>query len=790
MLKNQIKIIFRNFWKHRIFSAINITGLGLGIGVCMVIYLYVQGELSYDKFHSQADRIYRVLRVGNLNGEKYLIGVTSGPFAEALNEDFSEDVEQTTRLYFGEGLVQHEGHSFLEKKFALADSNLLSFFSFPLALGDPATALQNPNSVLLTKETARKYFGDENPLNKIIKVDNEYDLLVTGVLEDLPAKSHIDFDLIGNLELIKHAPYFNDWWSNGYITYLMLRENASAQNLEGQLPAFMDKYFGEDFKSMSNRIDLRLQPLSDVYFQDDVRYDSVRHGSQSGVMAFSAIGIIIFIIACINFMNLATAKSVSRAREVGVRKALGASRKKLIIQFLGEALIIAFVSVVLAFTITEISIPWINQSYGLQIAITGQWHIIIPMLLTTVLITGVLAGTYPALVLSAFKPVEVLKGRMTSGNSGTWFRKILVVIQFTTSVCLIVMTLLISRQMDFMQKLELGFDKEQVLVFPLNSASVREHSEAFKNELKRNAHIVSIGSGTGVPGGFHDTMAAEIEGLSYIPRFRTLFADADYLSTFNLQVVAGRGFIRDHQADINRSVLLNEKAVEEIGLTTEEVLGKRVSIVFDSIPKTVVGVIKNYNFSSLKADIEPLIITNVPERSTVAIKIGGDVHETVQYIEKVWDKYAEGYPLEYEFIDDQYDELYKNEILQAGLFKTFAFIVIFISCMGILGLAAYTATKRLKEIGIRKTLGASIRDIIQLMVKDYVVLVVIANIVAWPVAWYFSRQWLDQFAYRVPIGIGVFIYTLIMAVVIAIGSVLLQSVRAALVNPVDILKEE
>lgn len=761
------------------------------MSVCMVIYLYVDDQLSYDSFHTRSERIYRLLRIGDLNGEKYLIGVTSGPFAGALKEDFPQEIVQTVRVLTSNTLVSYGDKAFMEDHVLLADSNFLDVFTFPLALGDPKTALTPVNAVVITKDVAKKYFGDKDPINKTLRVENQYDLVVTGVFEDLPAKSHLKFDFVGNLALIRNSNSgINDWWSNSFITYVLLNNTANEAHVEAQFPAFMDKYFGEDFKNMSNRIDITLQPLSEVYFEHNVRYDSVLHGSNSSVIIFTAVGFFIFIIACINFMNLATAKSVLRAREVGVRKTLGSSRGKLISQFLGESFLISGVSVMLAFMFIELMLPTFNQMFGLELSLTHQLSSLIPILVLIIIITGLLSGIYPAFILSAYKPVEVLKGRVRTGKKGVALRKILVILQFSTSAFLIILTLLVGKQMAFIEGKDLGFDKEQVLILRLNNAEAGANKQALINQLLQHQEIVSVGSGTGEPGGFHDTMTAKIEGVDDNPRFRTLFADAGYFESFGLEVVAGRTFLKDHAADKNHTVVLNERAVKEIGLTNEEAIGRSLSISFDSIPKTIIGVVKDYNFSSLKAGIEPLMITNRDNGRMVAIKIHGDTRAALGHVENIWNDYSSAYPIEYSFLDENFDRLYHTEQLQGKLFTTFSVIVIFISCLGIFGLATFTATQRLKEIGIRKALGATIKSIAALLVKDYLVLVLIANLIAWPLGWYFSKRWLDQFAYKVSFGIEIFAVTLLLALTIALASVVIQSIRAAMSNPVDVLKEE
>ncbi|MEL7004382.1 MAG: FtsX-like permease family protein, partial [Bacteroidota bacterium] len=541
-----------------------------------------------------------------------------------------------------------------------------------------------------------------------------------------------------------------------------------------------------------NRIDLTLQPLGDVYFQSEVQYDPVRHGNKSSIYVFSAIGIFIFIIACINFMNLATAKSVQRAKEVGVRKTLGSSKRLLALQFFGESIFVAIISVILAFTLTEISLPFFNEWFSLELVAVRDPLIIIPLAFGLVLVTGFISGVYPAVILSRFKPAEVLKGKVQSNKEGLTIRKGLVILQFGISVFLIVITLVVGKQLRFINEADLGFDKDEIVLLELNYSTINQNIETFKNRLLTNSSIKNVTLASGEPGGFHDTMASEVEGLEDRPRFRTLFTDENYIPTYDLEMVAGRNFSEEFSTDLEGALILNERAVRDLGMTNEDIIGKRIHTEFvDTTYKLVIGVVKDYHFGTLKTEVEPLMIHMTDQASLMSIKLqaGGDAKAALAFIESEWEKFVPFKP-DFRFLDDKLDYLYQNERLQGRLFQLFSGVSIFIACLGIFGLASFTATQRRKEIGIRKALGASVKSISNLLARDYIKLVLIANIVALPVGWYLASKWLSEFTYRTSIDLSIFIIALVAALLIAILSVIFQSLRAALANPVDVLKEE
>ncbi|MEO1050062.1 MAG: ABC transporter permease [Bacteroidota bacterium] len=792
MLKNYFKIALRSLIKQRVFTLINTLGLTIAVAVCLMIYLYVQNETNYDGFHKNSENIYRLLRVGEINDEKYLIGVTSVPFADALVNDFPNEIEQTTKVYPNDGLVTFEDKSFLENKLFLADSNFLQVFSFPLERGDRSTALDLPNSVILTKATAEKYFGEADPIGKIIQVDGQIDLQVTGVLGAFPTRSHLDFDLVTNIAVVRNNRGYNDWWNNRLITYVVLKDGVSQASLEPQFPSFMDKYFGEDFERNQARVDITLQPLANVYFEHNVRYDRILHGNRSSVVIFTIIGLFIIVVACVNFMNLATAKSVLRAREVGVRKTMGSTRASLIGQFLGESMIISLLSVVLGAMVVELALPLFNQRFGLELV----FHPWAPEMLLTmslfVALLGICSGSYPAFLLSNYKPVKVLKGQMKSGPSSKNLRKALVILQFTISVFLIICTFFVGDQLGLLRNKDLGFSAEQVVLVDVNNAPLYQNRETFKIQLLQSPYVKSVSKATGEPGGMHDTMSFDIEGQEEAIRMRTLFCDYDYAPTMDIDFVAGRNFSEEYGTDLSGAAIINERAARALGLTPDEVIGRSlVNVMMDTVPKTIVGVVKDYNFASLHNEILPLVITMTQGARVFAIKVDGQQFKgAISDIESAWKAIAPQYPFDYRMLDESFYDLYQNERIQGQLFSLFSKVSIFIACLGIIGLASFSAAQRIKEIGIRKALGASVANISYLLSGDFLKLIIIANVIAWPLAWWAMNTWLTDFAYRIKLGAEVFVISCIISLVIALAAISYQTVSAALTNPVDSLKED
>ena len=792
MFKNYLNTALRNLWRNRLFSIINVFGLALGLTVTIIILLYVQNELSYDQFHDNGDRIYRVLRVSQIDNSGYDIGVTSGPYGPALVNDFPGTVKDFTRVMPGNGLVTVGERAFIEDKFYFADENFFDVFSYTLAVGDPATALANPNNVILTKEMARKYFGDSDPMGQLLSVDNRYEFTVSGIMNDPPGRSHIDFDFLAALSIFQSSGWFSNWWNNGMLTYVLIDTPAEVAQVASQSDTFMDKYFAKDFARTGNRVGITLQPLSEIYFHKDVRYDFALHGDKNSVYIFFAIAIFIMLIACMNYMNLTTARASRRAREIGVRKVLGAFRSRLVFQFLAESFLMTLMAIVAAMAAVELLLPSFNSAFHLTLEVDFFQPQMLALLGGLLLLVSVLAGSYPAFLLSSFKPVKVLKSRRDHRSADKQIRKGLVVFQFSISVFLIIATLLINEQLSFIRSQTPTLQDEQVVLTRLVSRELFERQEDFANRLKTEGNVLNVSLMSGEPGGFHDAMAHDIEGKDDPIRLRTVFTDFDYVKTFGLEIVAGRDFSREFGTDKESAVLLNETAVKTLGWSNEEALGKTVSnAMMDTVKQQVVGIVKDYHYSSLKDKIEPLIISQGGWGRMVGIKIkSADLSNTIAGIERHWKDVSPEYPFDFTFWDESFNLLYQQEQTESTLFSIFSFISILIGCLGIFALASFAAEERTREIGIRKVLGASVPGLVQLLSVDFLKLIAIGNLIAWPLAWFAMGRWLENFAYRIDIGIWVFILAGALALLIAMLTVSWQAIKAALSNPVTALRYE
>lgn len=792
MVGNYLKVAARNLWKQKLFSIINLLGFSLGLTVTLLILLYVRSEVSYDSSHKNGDEIYRVLRTADLNGAGYLIGVTSGPFGPALENDFPGTIQQAVRVLPTDGLVTYQNHSFLEKKFYLADADFFEMFSFPLERGDPATVLDQPNSVVLTPEMAQKYFGESDPLGKTILLDEDIEFVVTGVLAPPPGRSHLDFDFLSSIQVLERFDWFHNWWNNNLLTYVRIASPELAEQVKSQFPGFMDKYFAEDFKRTGGRIDLTLMPLSEVYFAKDIRYDQTKHGDKQAVYIFSIIAGFILLLACVNFMNLTTARSGRRAKEIGVRKVLGAFRRELIWQFLTESFLMTLLAILLAATTVELLLPYFNAMFDLGLSVDFTEVGVISALAILLLLVSLLAGSYPAFLLSSFQPQRTLKSQNSPKSHGVLLRKGLVIFQFCVSIFLIIGTLLVGRQLDYLRDKDLGFLGEQVAIVKNNNMEIVRQEEAFKTRLRNEPEILAASAMTGAPGGFHDTMSFGIVGQDQNRRLRTVFTDFDYVKSLGLNIVAGRDFSREFGTDVEKAVLLNETAARNMGWSSEEAIGRVMyNTMTDNVQKEVVGVVADFHFSSLKNEIDPLIITLQSNPRIFAIKIrAGEVQQAVAKIESHWHAIAPAYPLELSFLDDNFFALYKQERTESRLFSSFAFISVIIACLGIFALAAFAAEERTKEVGIRKVLGATVTNVTVLLSLEFVRLVAVANLIAWPLAWFAMNQWLEVFAYRTNIGLGIFLLSGGLALAIALFTVGTQAVKAALANPIESLRYE
>lgn len=789
MIRNYLKIAWRNLVKSKMFSIINILGLTIGITVCMMIYMFIIHEFSFDKFHSNGSNIYRVMRGGEGSDERW--PWLSGPYAPTLMRDYPAEIQKAVRVMPSNALVTFGEKSFNEKKLIIADTGFFTFFSFPMIKGDPQTVLSDPNNIVISESIAKKYFGDENPLGRVIEIDKSLQMKVTGVFKDIPTNSHLDFELVMSLTRYENEEWFNVWMNNGSFAYVQLNPKVKEVDLESKFPRFMNEHLKEDMERMKSRFVLSLTPLSDVYFEKSP-IDIVRHGDKKVVFIFLSIAVFILLIACINFVNLSTIRAVSRSTEVGVRKAMGAKRKQLIVQFIGESLVITVISILLATGLVYLMLPLYTQVLGHELSLSWLSPAIYLFLLGIIVIVGFLAGSYPAFYLAGFTPVKALKGKIVPGKASAFFRQGLVVIQFSISVLLIIGSLVILNQMNYMKKKNLGYNKEQTVIVRIDNSDIYNHREAFANELESNSLVESVSLMSGEPGGFFDKYPIEVEGREEQWTARTEFADHRFVKTLGLKIIAGRDFSPEYGTDSANAVIINRLAATSLHLTPEEAIGKWVrNAMRDNSRRKIVGVIEDFNFLSLKDNLEPLVISPADDRRVALVRLKpGQIEEGLDAIKKVYNSVAPSYPFEYSFLDENFDILYRNDIRQQRILAIFSALAILIACLGLFGLASFTATKRSKEISIRKVLGSSVKNIVMLLSKDLLKPVLIATFIAIPAGFFLMQDWLENFAYRTSLSWWIFLLATLVTMVIALVTVSMKAIKAAKTKPVKNLRTE
>jgi len=788
MLGNYFKIAFRNLRRFKAYSATNIVGLAVGMTATLFILIYIRFELSFDSFHQNAGSLYRISVVdkkeGKVEDDSYVFTPPIGP---AMQRTFPE-VENFVRLRTPHiAYLSFGTQAFKVRGIRNADSTFFDLFSFRIISGNARTALRQPYSIVLTESLARKIFGDKYPLGKSLKLNNEDLYQVTGVVQNPPANSHIQFNaLISFSTLYKDPNMFMGWnGGNQYITYIKLRQNASAKQVEEKLPAFMWQHINKDLASFGSRLEPYLQPLTKIHLFYNAYSDSLRRN----LVIFALIAGLILFIACINFINLATARATRRAREVGVRKVVGASRLHLIKQFLGESLLMTVLAFMLSMLLVELLFPTYQSLLGQQIPTPHEFE---PSFLAgmaiLILLVSALAGTYPAFYLASLQAVNAIKGEAPAGLRVAKFRNVLVVLQFAISITLIACTLLVSRQLHFMRNKELGFNKENVLVMPLIGEEAQLSAGILKTDLARIPEVQVVTACSEIPYNGFTRNGYIPEGHQQPIMFHVVDVDQDFLAAFELKVVKGRNFSQNFPTDKN-GYLINETLARLLGWT--EPLGK--TIVRNG-PHKVIGVVKDFHFASLHEPIEPLILTNRPWRDRfdyLAIRLAAtNLPQTISAIQAKWQDVAPNIPFEYWFLDSAFDKLYKAEESFQRIFFGFSILAIMVALLGLLSLAAFAAERRTKEIGVRKVLGASVANITALLAKDFIKLVLLANVIAWPVAWYAMHKWLQNFAYRISIEWWVFVLAGGLALVIALLTVSTQAVRAARANPVESLRYE
>jgi putative ABC transport system permease protein len=795
MYRSYFKIAVRNLLKYKGYAFINIAGLAIGLACCFLIILFVRHELSYDRFHEKAARVYRLLHASK-SDPKDQSAVSASAYAPHLLHEFPE-IEQAVRFFTNAGAANLKSESEVRTVNGLvfADASVFQVFSFRLLRGDPATALDAPNGVVLTSAAAQSWFGNENPLGRTLFYLNDgqrLPLQITGVMEDVPSSSHLQFDCLVSFNLLKTLrgeDALSEYINFNYYTYLLLRENVAPQQLAPRFPDFMRKY--RDENTAANTL-LVLQPLDEIHLNTSIRWDVGTNSEKKHLYIFSAVALLILLIASINFVNLATARATLRAKEVGVRKVVGANRAQVLQQMFGESLLASAFAVILALGLLQIAAPVVRDVLGRAFSL--EVFNSLPLLLAlaaAVLLTGMLAGVYPALVLSSFEPISVLKRLVTKGVRGARLRRSLIVAQFGISVFLLMAMITVYRQLQYMKTRDLGFAKEQVVFVGLSGA-VKQHFEAFRAKLLEHAQIKQVALGS-VPGRVRTSRGYMWPGLENENEdsrdFYTMFADPHSLEALEVELAAGRNFSEEIPTDVKHAYILNETAVRELGW--ENPVGQPFR-VWDEEMGQVVGVVKDFNFRSLHQKIDPLVLDMKPEWSgTAIIRVApGDLRTVLQLIETQWREFEPELLCNVIFLDADFERLYRAEERLGRLFSGFTFLAIFVACLGLLGLAAFTTQQRTKEIGIRKVLGASVRDILLLLSKEFTRLVLWAFAAAVPVAYIAMNTWLENFAYRTAQGFIPFLVCGATVLALALLTVSSQALRAALGNPAEALRYE
>lgn len=798
MFKNYLIIALRNIKKNKGFAFINVAGLAIGLAVFALISLYIQFELSYDRFHENIDRMYRVEQILDHGTYKEPDVGCPTPLSQVLVADFPEIEKVTRMIRSGSGLFKTEQDTTLSvRNIFFVDNSFFDIFTFPLLKGNQESALTDPYSIVITEKLARSLFGDEDPLGKTIQADWECDLKVSGVVNDVPANSHFAFDMLVSaqtLAALNGEATFTRWFDNWVPLYVMLRPGHSSEALNEKLRFVLKKYQGERSKN-----ELYLRPVAQIHLHSHINHEIGVNGSIKNIYIFSAIALFVLIIACINFMNLTTARSTDRAREVGLRKVSGAHKSALVRQFIGESVMTAFIAMVIAVVLLKILLPEFNNivNRDLSADFVGNWLFTLGLIAVTLTVGG-LSGIYPSLVLSSFQPTQVLKGTMFSGAKNTILRKSLVVFQFFISVALIIGAVVILQQVDYLLHKDLGYSSEHVLAVPLGRATPSK-IDALRNEILRDPNVLNAATSDYMPYASTNWTQVAWEGAvaGELMKINVNYVDENLIPTYGMTIIQGRGFSKDMRSSPGNEVILNETAAQKIGW--EEPIGKRILYNVDYRSRTVggatvVGIMKDYHFLSLHSTITPLMMRLMPEESyggSVSIKISAqDIPHTLGFIES---KFTEIFPekvFEFSFLDEDFAQMYLEEQKAGKVFLYLAALAIFIACMGLFGLVSYTTKQRTKEIGIRKVIGASVTNITILLAKEFVWLMALANLLAWPVSYYAMRQWLQNFPYRINIQFWVFILSGFAALLTALATVCFRSIKAALANPADSLRYE
>jgi putative ABC transport system permease protein len=800
--------------KNKFYTSINIIGLAAGLATCLLILLYVIDELSYDKYNVKADRIYRVNNEIKFGGNYFDLAQGPAPMGAAMLRDFPQ-VEQYVRLrWYGSFLVKKGNENIQEERVGYADSTLFDVFTLPLLAGNAKTALKEYHSLVITEKIAKKYFPQDvesnisNIVGKTLLINDTGNYKITAVIKNIPTQSHFNFDLFVPMIEDESSKDTYNWLSENWNTYVLLKKNADVKQLEAQLNPMMDKYVGPELKSVVNQTmdDLKksggyvrasFTPLTNIHLHSNKLGELDGNGNAQFVYIFSAIALLILLIACVNFMNLSTARSSNRAKEVGVRKVLGSLKKNLVQQFLTESFLISFIALFLAVLIARLLLPYFDQLSGKGIhASTLFQPKMMLSLLVLMLIVGFAAGSYPAFFLSSFQPIDVLKGKLAAGFKRSWLRNALVVFQFVISIILIFGTVVIYNQLNYIQNKDIGFNRQQVLIIQHTDA-LRDQAAAFRNELMEISGVQNATMSGYLPVNYYRSNDAFFTSPTLDAKtaisMQNWVVDENYIPTLDIKMLQGRNFSPQFLTD-STAIIINEAAAKF--LATKDILNKKLYEIKDINTKAlyefhIIGIIKNFNFNSLRDVITPLALKLGKNNANISVRIKtSDIPNVLAQIKNKWKAMAPSQPFDYSFMDEDFNKLYTTEQRTGQIFITFAILAILIACLGLFGLVTYAAEQRTKEIGIRKVLGANVSNIVAMITKDFLKLVLIASVIAFPVAWWAMNKWLQDFAYRINISWWVFVLAGVVAILIALFTISFQSIKAAIANPVKSLRTE
>ena len=803
MFKNYIKVAFRNLQRHKGFSFINIVGLGIGVACCLLIFLYVADESSYDKYHENADRIHRVISHSTIGGETRVFALAPSGVPVELEASIPE-IEAQARLFnFGVLRFTHEDKNFEIQDFFAADTDFFNIFSFDFISGDPPTALQNPESIVITKNTALQIFGSSDVQGKILAIPfgrGTQELRVAGVVENIPRNSHFRFNIILSInalrQLVNNQPagqrnMLNDPIYFRAYSFLLLAENADAADVEAKIAAAIEKRWGELYKQEGIARKYTLQPLTEIHLQSSFEGEIATQGNLQYVYIFSVVAVLVLFIACFNFINLSTARSAKRAKEVGLRKMFGSHRPQLIRQFLNESIILSLMGMVIGITLVILALPAFNRLSGKEFVLNDLASVpSILALLVIICLTGVIAGSFPAFVLSSFHPVTTIRGKLGTARKSGIFRKVLVFVQFSISIFMVCGLLIILQQLDYIKNKDLGFKRDHLVVVRGGGPN----SEAIRDRVLQNPHVISAAFPARIPGEFTGDESFYLPEKDPADSVRASFfaVDYDFIDTFGMEILKGRNFSREYSTDVREAVIINETFARQLGLGFDAIGRKIINVGNRDSQPEVIGIVKDFHHMNLKQSINPMILTLQPRAFNfiVARITPLEVSATLEHLETIWTEQFPNREFNYYFVDENFRQQYPEEDKMQTIYLFFGIMAIFVACLGLYGLASFATEQRTKEIGIRKVLGASVPDIAMNLTKEFLKLVILANILAWPLAFFVMNNWLDNFAYRIGMQWWVFLLSGLIALVIALITISRQALKSALSNPVVSLRYE